>query len=48
MNEVAWIEINRKGELVTKRKNFKNETAAQKFVEKLVEKDNFYSILATR
>lgn len=48
MNEVAWMEINRKGEVVTKRKSFNSQAAAQKFIEKLFEKDNFYSIVATR
>lgn len=48
MSEIVWIEINRKGELVTKRKSFATEAAARKFVEKLMERDNFHSILATR
>lgn len=48
MTEVAWVEINKKDELVTKSRTFKTEEAAKKFIEKLTEKDNFYSILATR
>ncbi len=48
MHEVAWLEINRKDEIVSKRKVFKTEVAAQKFVEKLAEKDNFYQILGYR
>jgi hypothetical protein len=48
MREVAWTEINRKNEIVSKRKEFKTEAAMQKFIDKLVEKDNFYAIIATR
>lgn len=48
MKEIAWMEFNKRDELVTKRKSFKTEEAAQKFIEKLYDKDNFHSILATR
>lgn len=48
MYEVTWTEINRKDQLVTKRKSFKTEAAMQKYIEKLVEKDNYYGNLATR
>lgn len=48
MSEVMWQEINKADKIVTKRKEFKTESAMQKFIEKLVEKDNFLQILATR
>ena len=40
--------VHKSDRIVTKRKSFKTEEAMQKFVEKLTEKDNFYTILATR
>lgn len=46
MFEVAYQEINKKDEVVTKRKSFKSEEACQKFVEKLSKKDNFVCIVA--
>lgn len=46
MFEVAYQEINKKDEVVTKRKKFKSEEARQKFVEKLSQKDNFVCIVA--
>lgn len=46
MFEVAYQEINKKDEVVTKRKGFKSEEARQKFVEKLSQKDNFVCIVA--
>lgn len=46
MFEVAYQEINKKDEVVTKRKIFKSEEACQKFVEKLSQKDNFVCIVA--
>lgn len=46
--EIAWQEFSRKGEIVTKTKEFKTETALQKFAAKLEDKDNFYRIVATR
>lgn len=48
MFEVAWQEFNRKAEIVTKRKSFRTETALDRFVEKLCDKDNFYQILGYR
>ena len=41
---VRWIEINRRDQMVGKQKEFKTEAALQKFVDKLVEKDNFIRI----
>ena len=46
MFEVAYQEINKKDEVVTKRKSFKSEEARQKFVEKLSQKDDFVCIVA--
>ena len=46
MCEVSWLEFTKSGEVKTKRKAFKTEAAMQKFINKLVEKDNFYRILA--
>ena len=48
MKEIDWQEFNKSDRLVTKRKSFKNGEAMEKFIEKLTEKDNFYTILATR
>lgn len=48
MREIAWQEFNKSGRLVTKRKSFKTTEAMEKFIEKVSEKDNFYTILATR
>lgn len=48
MFEVAWQEFNKADRLVTKRKAFKTEEAREKFINKLVEKDNFHTILAYR
>ena len=48
MKEISWQEFNKSDRVVTKRKSFKTEEAMKKFIEKLVEKDNFYTILATR
>lgn len=48
MFEVMWQEFNKSDRLVTKRKNFKTTEAMEKFIEKVSEKDNFYTILATR
>ena len=47
MVTIAWQEFNKRNEIVTKEKNFKTETAMQKFAAKLQEKDNFYRTLAT-
>ena len=48
MNEVMWREFDRNDRLVTKRKSFKTAEAMRRFIEKLFEKDNFYTIVATR
>ena len=48
MKEIVWQEFNKSDRIVTKRKSFKTEEAMQKFIEKVTEKDNFYTILATR
>lgn len=48
MFEVMWQEFNKSDRLVTKRKSFKTTEAMEKFIEKVSEKDNFYTILATR
>lgn len=48
MFEVVWQEFNKSDRLVTKRKSFKTSEAMEKFIEKVSEKDNFYTILATR
>lgn len=48
MREIAWQEFSKSGRLVTKRKSFKTPEAAERFVERLFGKDNFYTILATR
>lgn len=47
MNEVIWREIDRNYRFVTKRKSFKTTEAMEKFIEKVSEKDNFYSLVAT-
>lgn len=46
MYGVRWQEFNKKDELVMKEKNFETEKARDKFIEKLMQKDNFYSIYA--
>lgn len=48
MREIAWQEFNKNDKLVTKRKSFKTDEALERFIEKLTEKDNFYTILAMR
>ena len=48
MKEIVWQEFNKSDRIVTKRKSFKTEEAMQKYIEKVIEKDNFYTILATR
>lgn len=48
MFEVMWQEFNKSDRLVTKRKSFKTTEAMEKFIEKVSENDNFYTILATR
>ena len=46
MYEIAWLEIDRYYRIVSKRKAFKSASARTSFAEKLVEKGNFYEILA--
>ena len=46
MYEICWQEFKKNGEIVTKRKAFKTEQARTRFVEKLVDKNSFYQILA--
>ncbi len=48
MSEVMWQEFSKSDKLVTKRKSFKTAEAMQCFIEMLFQKDNFYTILATR
>lgn len=48
MKELMWQEFNKSDRLVTKRKTFKTDEDMQKFIEKLIEKENFYIMLATR
>lgn len=48
MFEIAWMEFDKAGRLVTKRKTFKTAAAQERFVHKLYEKDGFYQILAVR
>lgn len=48
MHEIAWQEFNSKDQLVSKRKTFKTQESLEKFIEKLTEKENFYTILGTR
>ena len=44
--EIAWEEITRSGNIVTKRRAFKTPEARENFIDKLIEKDSFYRILA--
>ena len=46
--ELVWVEFNRNDRQVNKRNEFKSEAAMQKFIEKLVEKENFCSIYGSR
>ena len=48
MCEVAYLEINSKYQIVSKRREFKTEAAMQKFIEKLFESGNLYQLLGTR
>lgn len=43
--ELQWIEINKRFELVNKRKEFKSEKARSRFIDKLMEGGNLYRIL---
>ena len=46
MKELAWQEVNKNERVVSKRKTFKTQDALEKFIDKLVMKDNFIMILA--
>ena len=46
MFEITYQEVNKRDEVVTKRKSFKTEAAREKFVEKAAQKDNFICVLA--
>ena len=48
MFEVAWKEINNRYRIVCKRKAFKSEAALERFIDNLIEKDNFYEIIGYR
>lgn len=48
MREIAWQEVNKKDQVVTKRKEFKTEAAFQRFIEKLYNKDNFLGVIGVR
>ncbi|KJR45500.1 hypothetical protein UF75_4129 [Desulfosporosinus sp. I2] len=41
---LKWTEVNRKGQLVAKEKEFKNREVLQKFILKLQGKENFISV----
>lgn len=42
---LRWLEFNKKEQAVTKDKFFKSDAARERFISKLVEKDNFYQIV---
>ena len=46
--EVSWQEFNKSDRIVAKSRAFATEEAREKFIDKLTEKDNFYTILAYR
>jgi hypothetical protein len=48
MYEIAWMEFNSKGQLVSKRKAFKNEWLRDSFTAKLFGKESFFKIIAIR
>jgi hypothetical protein len=48
MFEIAWMEFTARGQLVSKRKAFKNEWARDSFTAKLFGKESFYKIIAIR
>ena len=48
MNETIWQEFGKDGRIVTRRRTFRTFELMQKFIYKLIEKDNFYKILAIR
>lgn len=48
MLEIVWKEVSKTDRIVVKRKAFKTETARERFIEKLFDKDNFLGIIAMR
>ena len=48
MYEVAWMEIQSSGKIVTKRKSFKSSEAREKFVSRLFEKGILYHLIGFR
>lgn len=48
MYRVAWKEINSRGRIVCKRKAFRSAHALDTFFDNLIEKNNFYEIIAYR
>ncbi len=48
LKEVAWQEFDRNDRVTTKTKEFKTEKALDRFLKKLVEKNNFYRIIGYR
>lgn len=48
MFEIAWMEFNSRGQLVSKRKAFKSERTRDSFTAKLFGKESFYQIIAIR
>ena len=45
MFEVIWQEFNRQARIVTKRRAFRSESAMQRFIDKLHNKDNFWQMI---
>ena len=43
---VRWLEFNRRGELVTKEKEFKTAAAREKFLDSLDSRSNYHSLVA--
>lgn len=48
MTELVWMEINKSDHMVQKRKSFRTEKELERYIQKLMEKDNFVRILAMR
>ena len=48
MYEIAWQEIDRNWNIVSKRRAFKSERARAAFAEKLEDRVSFYRVLAYR
>lgn len=45
MIHVAWVDIDSKGRLVSKRKAFKTDKAMRKFINKLIDDGRLYKLL---